>query len=224
LIGEHGLCAAVYTQIADWGEEVNGWLTYDRVVSKIDETKLKAWHESLYRTPPPARMILPPSMNSPQAWKYTLDKPADGWNTGTYDDAKWSGGRGPFGNGPYGNTGFDWPAVGTPWATNEIYLRKTFQLKAVPARVALRVYGLGTCDVYLNGRLVRSVASRDREGQIYACDVLLVQSGAEVLRQGENVIAVRCNAAFPAPPARVAAARPVPTARFVDVGLVEPVD
>ena len=242
LIGTHGLCAAVYTQIADWGEETNGWLTYDREISKIDISRLKAWHESLYRTPPAPKVLLPASVESPQTWKYTTDKPADGWNANGFSDAGWKRGNGPFGNGPLSNNSFQWPAVGTRWVTSDICLRRTFNLNAVPDRIALRVYGLGSCDVYLNGQLVKSVSSRDREGQIYGCDALLFQRVGDVLRKGENVIAVRSTMALPpqvptgmfqaprfgsaAPPAGsvFGLARPLPTARFLDVGLVEPVE
>jgi hypothetical protein len=42
-----GLSAAVYTQLVDVEGELNGWLTYDRVVTKIDAAALKAAHQSL---------------------------------------------------------------------------------------------------------------------------------------------------------------------------------
>ncbi len=43
-----GLCAAVYTQITDVEGEINGLLTYDREIVKIDEEKLKQLNLSLY--------------------------------------------------------------------------------------------------------------------------------------------------------------------------------
>ena len=36
-----GLCAAVYTQVSDFEFEVNGILTYDRKIVKMDEEALK---------------------------------------------------------------------------------------------------------------------------------------------------------------------------------------
>jgi len=45
LIAEHGLSAGVYTQICDVEHELNGWLTYDRRVSKIDVARLREIHE-----------------------------------------------------------------------------------------------------------------------------------------------------------------------------------
>lgn len=38
---EKGFSAAVYTQITDVEEEVNGLVTYDRKVIKVDEPKIK---------------------------------------------------------------------------------------------------------------------------------------------------------------------------------------
>jgi hypothetical protein len=42
-----GLSAAVYTQLVDVEGELNGWLTYDRVVTKIDVAALRAAHQNL---------------------------------------------------------------------------------------------------------------------------------------------------------------------------------
>ncbi|MFZ5828835.1 MAG: glycoside hydrolase family 2 TIM barrel-domain containing protein [Planctomycetota bacterium] len=43
-----GLNAAVYTQISDVEHECNGWLTYDRKVSKFPADELGRWHRKLY--------------------------------------------------------------------------------------------------------------------------------------------------------------------------------
>jgi len=206
-ISSHGLCAAMYTQIADWGRENNGWLTYDRVVSKIDVAKLKAWHESLYQAPAKTKILLPPSVESPQRWKYTTNKPPENWTAVAFEDASWNTGEGPFGNGPFSNTDFKWPLIRTRWNTNEIFMRKTILIDAVPDRIALRVYGLGSSEIFLNGQLVKNISSQDREGQIYACDVPLFQHGSTLLHKGENVIAVHCNVA---PPRRGGFGTPAP--------------
>jgi len=44
-----GLSAAVYTQTTDVEIEVNGLLTYDREVLKLDPAQAKAWHEALLK-------------------------------------------------------------------------------------------------------------------------------------------------------------------------------
>ena len=49
---EKGLAAAIYTQTTDVEGEVNGLMTYDREVLKIDEAELKKMHEPLYAPVP----------------------------------------------------------------------------------------------------------------------------------------------------------------------------
>jgi hypothetical protein len=44
---EAGLSAAIYTQTTDVEIEVNGYLTYDRAVLKLDEARLRAVHQRL---------------------------------------------------------------------------------------------------------------------------------------------------------------------------------
>ena len=51
-----GLNAAVYTQISDVEHECNGWLTYDRKVSKFPVDQLGRWHRELYE-PIPTRTL-----------------------------------------------------------------------------------------------------------------------------------------------------------------------
>jgi len=43
-----GISAAVYTQLTDVETELNGLLTYDREILKIDEERLAAWHSRLF--------------------------------------------------------------------------------------------------------------------------------------------------------------------------------
>ncbi|NVM01697.1 MAG: beta galactosidase jelly roll domain-containing protein [Candidatus Helarchaeota archaeon] len=44
-----GLCAAIYTQITDIEAEINGLLTYDREIIKIDEKQLRKLNLSLFK-------------------------------------------------------------------------------------------------------------------------------------------------------------------------------
>ena len=46
---EKGLCAAVYTQVSDVEDEINGLLTYDRKVCKADEKMLRAVAQNLQK-------------------------------------------------------------------------------------------------------------------------------------------------------------------------------
>jgi hypothetical protein len=44
-----GLSAAIYTQTTDVEAEVNGYLTYDRKVEKMDRDLIRQKHEDLIR-------------------------------------------------------------------------------------------------------------------------------------------------------------------------------
>jgi len=46
---ENGLSAAIYTQITDVEGEVNGLLSYDREIIKIDRNRLRELNLSLYK-------------------------------------------------------------------------------------------------------------------------------------------------------------------------------
>jgi len=56
-------------------------------------------------------------------WRYTLRRPAAGWRKANFDDADWKKGFG--GLGPLGTPR---SRVGTTWATDNIWLRKSFEL------------------------------------------------------------------------------------------------
>ena len=43
----NGLCAAVYTQVSDVEDEINGLVTYDRKVEKLDPDRMKPVAEAL---------------------------------------------------------------------------------------------------------------------------------------------------------------------------------
>ena len=44
---EKGLCASVYTQLSDVEEEVNGFLTYDRKILKVDLDEIQSVNKLL---------------------------------------------------------------------------------------------------------------------------------------------------------------------------------
>ncbi len=65
MTGDQGLCAAVYTQTTDVEVEVNGLMTYDRAMVKMDEAAITAANKTVY-TPPAPRVsqgtkLVPPA-------------------------------------------------------------------------------------------------------------------------------------------------------------------
>jgi len=84
-------------------------------------------------------------------WHYTLRRPGEGSQNVDFDAAGWKEGFGGFGMR-------DTPGsrVGTVWASNRIWLRKSFEVKEIPAKPALLIHHDEDADVYLNGTQVAS--------------------------------------------------------------------
>ncbi len=185
LIGQ-GLSAAVYTQTSDVEVEVNGLMTYDRKVVKMDLDRIVAAAEKLYLPPPKVSVLVPTSQQEPQIWRYTMTEPADGWAAADFDDSAWSTGSGGF-----GTRGTPGAVVGTVWNTSDIWLRRTFTLSAIPAggQLGLTVYHDEDAEVYVNGELVDSFKG-------YVGGYMSSPLSAEVLKTfkpGANTLAVHCH-------------------------------
>ena len=46
---KNGLCASVYTQVSDVEDEINGILTYDRKICKLDGGKMRRLADKIYK-------------------------------------------------------------------------------------------------------------------------------------------------------------------------------
>ena len=185
LIGR-GLSAAVYTQTTDVEGEVNGLMTYDREVIKLDAERIAKLHRKLYL--PPASfvrtVIVPTSEEKGQSWRYTTTAPAKGWQETEFDYSSWKQGEGGF-----GTKGTPGAIVRTTWDGKDIWLRRTFELKDVNfAELALRIHHDEDAEVYVNGRLLASVKD-------YITDYTEFPLSAEAkkaFRPGRNTLAVHC--------------------------------
>jgi Glycosyl hydrolases family 2, sugar binding domain/Glycosyl hydrolases family 2, TIM barrel domain/Glycosyl hydrolases family 2 len=181
LIGQ-GLSAAIYTQTTDVEVEVNGFLTYDREVIKLDPEKTAALHKTLFLPPPKEVVIIPTAREAAQTWRYTTDQPADGWEKPDFSDASWKEGAGGFGEPSTPGS-----KVRTTWKTPDIWLRRTIELPSDKlAGLALNIHHDEDTEVYLNGILVFSA-----KGHI--TDYALVPLGdklAAAARPGANTLAI----------------------------------
>ena len=185
LIGA-GLCAAVYTQTSDVEIEVNGLLTYDRKVVKLDLDRSAAAAEALYLPPPVVTPLVPTSRVDPQTWRYTIEEPADDWFAADFDDSGWASGPGGFGTERTPGA-----HVRTEWDTDRIWIRRTFQLEELPSqgKVHLEIHHDEDAEVYLNGTLVKSL-----EGHTGSYRVSILDDDARAaLVAGENTLAIRCS-------------------------------
>lgn len=197
-----GLSAVVYTQITDVEVECNGLLTYDREVIKPDLDRIAAANRGDFsRVPPPPveHVVVPTSQTQPQAWRYTIDAPKDGWFAPAFDDSGWKEGRGGFGTKITPGA-----IVGTEWKSGHIWARRSFDLSAAPPpTLQLRVHHDEDCEVYLNG--VLALKLRGWTGAYE--DNPIAPEALATLKAGKNVIAVTCSQTS--------------GGQFIDAGLVD---
>ena len=193
----HALQAAVYTQLTDVEVEINGLLTYDRAVLKVDAARVAAANRGEF---PPQRVLLPDSEQQEQTWRYTMRKPGSRWFEPDYDDSKWKRGHGGF-----GTAGTPGAVVRTRWRTDDIWLRRDFRLSetALPETPMLRIHHDDSVEVYLNGVL----AAKGRGYKTGYVLMPLLPEARGALRPGNNTIAVHCHQSR--------------GGQYIDVGLVD---
>lgn len=188
---DHGMSAAVYTQTTDVEDEMNGLMTYDRIPKVPPQYIAKA---NAFAFPlPKFTPVLPTAQQeyggATQTWKYTFDKPANGWNKPTFDDTSWKQGKSGFGRPGPGAMG----AVGTTWNTNDVWLRRNFDAsklsKADLDNLVLRLYHDDDVQVFING-----VQAHQRRKFLtsYMTVTLPKEVKATITPDDKNVIAVHC--------------------------------
>ncbi len=185
LIGK-GLSAAVYTQTTDVEIEVNGLMTYDRELVKMDLDRIAEAARKLYLPPPIVKTLVPASETSAQTWRYTTKKPAGGWFQADFDDASWKSGPGGFGTKNTPGT-----TVRTTWNSSHIWIRRSFSLDAIPAKgeISLSVHHDEDAEIYINGQLVKRLKGYTTS----YITVPLDEKGVRSLKTGPNTIAVHCS-------------------------------
>jgi beta-galactosidase/beta-glucuronidase len=194
-----GLCAAVYTQITDVETEVNGLMTYDREVIKLDLDRAAAVNRGDVSKVPEFRVLVPSSQDKAQTWRYTFEKPDKEWFAADFKDADWKEGPGGF-----GTKGTPGAVVRTEWKTDDIWIRRTVEVADDNfGEVLLSLHHDEDAEVYINGVLAAKV-----EGFITGYEeVPLTKEGRTALKKGKNVLAVHCHQTT--------------GGQYIDVGLVE---
>ncbi|MBA7654059.1 Beta-galactosidase [subsurface metagenome] len=197
-----GLCAGVYTQTTDVEIEVNGLMTYDRAMIKMDVEKTAAANRRLYLPPPVVKTIVPTSQKQGQWWRYTTSEPRIGWQRAGFDDSAWQKGRGGF-----GTEGTPGAVAGTEWKSSDIWLRRTFELENKKlSRPQLLIHHDEDAEVYINGRLI---AKLDGYTSSYV-QVRLDEKAQRALKVGSNCLAVHCTQTT--------------GGQYIDVGLVDVIE
>jgi hypothetical protein len=179
-----GLSAAVYTQITDVETEANGLLTYDRAVLKVDLDRVAAANKGDFARVPQQVAVVPTSQEKGMIWRYTLEKPAEGWFKPDFKDTDWKKGAGGF-----GTRGTPGAVVRTVWNTSDIWLRRTFELpENAPKELHLLLHHDEDAEIYLNGVLAAKVG-----GYITDYEEVEIRAAAlTALKPGQNTLAIHC--------------------------------
>jgi hypothetical protein len=185
MIEQHGLSAAIYTQTTDVEVEINGLMTYDRVLKMPIETVAKA---NRFQFPPePKQVVLSPTaaQHVGVTWRYATNKPAQGWADLEFDAGSWKEGKAGF-----GTAGTPGSMIGTEWQTSDIWLRREFQVTDHSSReLKLLMCHDEDAEVYINGVLATKTTRHIGDYQEF--DV--TADAGNSLREGRNILAVHCH-------------------------------
>lgn len=118
------------------------------------------------------------------AWRFTTERPADAWSTADFDDTAWTIGAGGFGTASTPGT-----RIGTEWASEDIWLRRTVALSPVPEQPALLLYHDEDAEVFVNGKQVGAFAGYVTRYVVVPLDA----TARQALRNGDNLLAVHCH-------------------------------
>lgn len=128
-------------------------------------------------------LVLASGQNLDPTWKYTFEKPADGWTTEKFDDQAWQSGKGGFGEPSTPGS-----RVATFWQTPDIWLRRTVTLAEIPQNPALYLHHDEDAEVFLNDTQIATFSGFNGRYQV----VPIAGKFHQHLHQGENLLAVHC--------------------------------
>jgi hypothetical protein len=160
-----------------------GDATWKRWASR-DRAKAADW--APLPTPPEVTDVVPSSQKQAATWKYTMQKPAEGWEKPQFDAGNWKEGPGGF-----GSRGTPGAVVGTEWKTADIWLRREIIIpQGDLANLHLSVYHDEDVEVYVEGVL----AAREA-GYVNSYEVVEIRPAArKLLQSGAKVtLAVHCH-------------------------------
>ncbi len=148
--------------------------------------------------PPTVEVVEPGSKSDGVIWRYTTDKPANGWMGVGLNDRSWKQGAGGF-----GTEGTPGAVVRTRWNTPEIYIRREMTVPAHAEMELLHLYVHHDEDatIYLNGVLAAQTSGFSADYEV----IEILPDAKAALKPGKNLLAVHC--------------RQTTGGQYIDVGL-----
>jgi len=136
--------------------------------------------------PPKITEVVPTARKMAAIWRYTTEKPAQGWTAPDFNAATWKQGPGSF-----GTAGTPGAVVHTRWDTDDIWLRRQVTLPATDlSHLEFYVHHDEDVEIYVNGILAAAEA-----GFTTGYVPMDIRPGARALLQpGAHVtLAVHCH-------------------------------
>ncbi|MBO4486765.1 MAG: hypothetical protein J5729_00155 [Bacteroidaceae bacterium] len=180
-----GLSAAVYTQITDVESELNGFMTYDRLMKSDTMNLYRANRHVIDDYADDLKYVMPSADVQPLIWKYTTSDPGEGWESADFDDSGWKSGKAGF-----GIPGFENMVVNTRWGTSDIWLRYELPLNITEEqrkKLRLKLYHDEDCQIYFNGVSAIRLSGYTTS---YENQQASASSRAALNLQGTNTVAV----------------------------------
>ncbi|UCS93375.1 hypothetical protein KZP23_22485 [Echinicola marina] len=182
-----GLSAAVYTEITDVEIELNGIMTYDRVL-KVEPEKIARINKKIIEKTDHVYSLVPTAKEQNIDWQYTFEKPANNWTETDFLASSWKTGRAGF-----GSKGTPGAINGTTWESDGIWLRRTFELgdlsKIDLDDIRLSIHHDDECVVYINGV---KAAELDGFTSNYVNNPISDEAKKALVSNGTNTIAIHC--------------------------------
>src|SRR5262249_30117308 len=138
--------------------------------------------QALWARVPEVRTVVPTSKEQGQKWRYTTQKPAEGWQKADFDDKEWRQGIGGFGTRGTAS-------VRTEWNTADIWLRREFTMpQGKWDDLLLLLDHDDNAEVYINGVLALKAPG------VSGYEEMPLNAEARLgLKPGKNVFAVHCH-------------------------------
>jgi hypothetical protein len=157
----------------------------------------KVWHKYAARDktqavnwapmpmPPKITVVVPAADIRSAVWSFTTSKPAADWMDPQFDDSIWKRGQSGFGTEETPGA-----IIGTPWHTDDIWLRREINLPAGSEKnLRAWLHHDEDAEVYINGVLALKAG-----GYITSYDAFtLTPQGKAALKPGKNLIALHCH-------------------------------
>jgi hypothetical protein len=163
-------------------------MLYDKAVWKKyasrDKTKASGW--APMPVAPIVRTVVPNAREDANiTWRYTTQKPADGWCKQDFDASSWKEGKAGFGSPKTPGA-----KMRTLWKTADIWLRREFELPAsATGDLRLSLHHDEDAEVFINGVLAAQVTGYVQDYE----ETPLLPAGKAALKPGKNLIAVHCH-------------------------------